>query len=120
MSHIISTIGNLINLFRNKNKQVLLHITGTVYKLQCSCVKTYTGQSKRNLKTRLEEHDSLTFGKSDATDHLRENPDHKIDFHNPQILAQETNWRKLHVTETLYKQMLQPQLNSDITSPLPL
>ena len=75
MNHIVSTIGNL---FRNKDKQALLHLTGTVYKLQCSCEKTYIGQSKRNLKTRLEEHDPITFRKSDVTDHLRENPDHTI------------------------------------------
>ena len=69
-------------------------------------------------KTRLEEHDPITFGKSDVTDHLRENPDHTIDFHNPHIglLAQETNWRKLRIKETLYIQKLQPQLNSDEAS----
>ena len=33
---------------------------------------------------------------------LRENPDHTIDFHNPLLLAQETNWRKLRNKETLY------------------
>ena len=113
MNHSVSTIGNLL---RNKDKQALLHLTGTVYKLQCSCKKTYIGQSKRNLKTRLEEHDPITFGKSDVTDHLRENPDHTIDFHNPHILAQETNWRKLRIKETLYIQKLQPQLNSDEAS----
>ena len=69
-------IGTIGNLFRNKD---------------------YIGQSKRNLKTRLEEHDPITFGKSDVTDHLRENSDHTIDFHNPLILAQETNWRKLRI-----------------------
>ena len=113
MNHSVSTIGNL---FRNKDKQALLHLTGTVYKLQCSCKKTYIGRSKRNLKTRLEEHDPITFGKSDVTDYLQENPDHTIDFHNPLILAQETNWRKLRIKETLYIQKLPPQLNSDEAS----
>ena len=68
------------------------------------------------LKTRLEEHNPITFGKSDVTDHLQENPHHTIDFHNPLILAQETNWRKLRIKETLYIQKLQPQLNSDEAS----
>ena len=77
MNHSVSTIGNL---FRNKDKQALLHLTGTVYKLQCLCKKTYIGQSKRNLKTRLEEHDPITFGKSVVTNHLQENPDHTITF----------------------------------------
>ena len=64
--------------------------------------KTYIGQCKRNLKTRSEEHDPFTFEKSDVTDHLQENPDHTIGFHNSLILAQETNWRKLRIKETLY------------------
>ena len=34
MNHSVSTIGNL---FRNKDKQALLHLTGTVDKFQCSC-----------------------------------------------------------------------------------
>ena len=91
-----------------------------MYKLQCSCGKTCIGQSKRNLKTRLEEHDPITFGKSDVTDHLRENPDHLINFYNPLILAQESNWRKLRIKETLYIQKLQPQLNSDEEASHPL
>ena len=48
--------------------------------------------------------------------HFRENPDHTIDFYNPLILAQETNWRKLRIKKTLYIQKLQPQLNSDKAS----
>ena len=87
-----------------------------MYKLQCSFEKTYIGQSKRYLKTRLEEHGPLRFGKSDVTDHLRKNSDHIIDFHNPLKLAQETNWRKLRIRATLYIQKLQPQLNSDEAS----
>ena len=80
MNRSVSTIENL---FRSKDKQALLHLTGVVYKLQCSCRKTYIGQSKRILKTRLEEHDPLIFGKSDVTDHLLVNSDYTIDFHNP-------------------------------------
>ena len=49
--------------------------------------KPILDKSKRNLKTRLEEHGSLTFRKSDVTRHLRENPDHTIGFHNPLISA---------------------------------
>ena len=118
MNHSVSTIGTI---FRNKGKQGLLHLTGTVYKLQCSCGKTCIGQSKRNFKTRLEEHDPITFGKSDVTDHLRENPNHTSDFHNPLILARETNWQKLRIKETLYIQKLEPELNSDEAShPIPI
>ena len=50
-------------------------------------LKTYIGQSNQNLKTRLEEHDPITFGKRNVPDHLQENSEHTIDFHNPLILA---------------------------------
>ena len=73
-----------------------------MYKFQCLCGKAYIEQRKQNLITSLEEHDPLTFGKSDVTDHLQENPDHAIDFHYPLILAQETNGQKLRIKETLY------------------
>ena len=39
----------------------------------------------------MEEHDPSTFGKRDVTNNLRKHPDHKIDFYNPLILAQENN-----------------------------
>ena len=59
--------------------------------------KTCIGQTKQNIKTRFEEHDLHTIGKSDVADHLLENPQHTIYFHNPLILAQENNWRNLRI-----------------------
>ena len=57
--------------------------------LLVTCKQTYIGQTKQNLKTSSEEHDPPTFGKSDVTDHLKENPDHTIDFCYPLTLAQQ-------------------------------
>ena len=76
--------------------------------------KTHIGQTKQNIKTRLEEYHLLTYGKSNVTDHLRENPDHTIDFYNALILAHEkSSLQKLPIKETLYVQKLQPQLSTD-------
>ena len=62
----------------------------------------------------MEEHNPLTFGKSDVTYHLQKNPDHpKIAFYSPLMLAQENNCRKLRIKETLYIKKRPPQLFTD-------
>ena len=53
MSHHNFTIGKL---FSYKNHQSLLHLSGVVYQLTRSCGQNYTGQTKRNLITCLNEH----------------------------------------------------------------
>ena len=53
MSHRNFTIGKL---FPYKDRQSLLHLSGVVYHLTCSCGQNYSGQIKRNLITRLNEH----------------------------------------------------------------
>ena len=55
MSHRSFTIGKL---FPYKDRQSLLHSSGVVYQLTCSCGQNYFGQTKRNLITRLNEHRS--------------------------------------------------------------
>jgi len=47
---------NIGKLFTYKYRQALLHLSGVVYQLSCSCGQTYVGQTKRNLITRLNEH----------------------------------------------------------------
>ena len=53
MVHEASTIGEK---FRYKDRQTALHSSGVMYKLNCSCGQSYIGQSKRNLKTRINDH----------------------------------------------------------------
>ena len=53
MSHRIFTIGKL---FSYKHHQSLLHSSGVVFQLTRSCGLIYIGQTKRNLITRLNEH----------------------------------------------------------------
>ena len=113
MTHSTSPIRNL---FRHKHKQQLLHLTGVVYEITCSCGGKYIGQTKRNLLTRLAEHRPAMAGKSDVADHLHENPDHIMDFNNPKVLARDSNYRKLLIKETLFMQQNVPTLNSDTTS----
>ena len=113
MVHGTSTIGQY---FKHKDTQSLLHTTAVVYQLKCSCGQNYIGQTRRNIKLRLKEHQPNNHGKSDVANHLIENPNHNIDFSNPKILAKDNNWRKLRIKETLLIQNFQPSLNSDDAS----
>ena len=53
MSHRNFTIRKL---FPYEDCQSLLHSSGVVYQLTCSCGQNDIGQTKRNLITRLSEH----------------------------------------------------------------
>ena len=81
MSHRNFTIGKL---FPYKDRQSLLHSSGVVYQLTCSCGQNYIGQTKRNLITRLNEH--RTCEDSEVCKHLLNNPNHVINFDSPKIL----------------------------------
>jgi len=50
---LVHTIGDH---FKYKDKQAHLERCNVVYKLKCSCGNSYIGQTQRNLKFRLEEH----------------------------------------------------------------
>jgi len=78
--------------------------SNVVYQLKCSCGSVYIGQTRRNLKSRMEEHNLNTkFSyKTDVTKHLIENPGHIIDFSQHEVLATASNLRKLLIKETIY------------------
>ena len=112
---------NLRNLFAYKDRQNDLHRIGVVYKIKCSCNATYIGQTARNLVTRLNNHNpnSSTAQDTDVFRHLKDNPDHKIKFNEPEILAQSDHWRKLLISETLLVLQHNPDLNVEkISTPL--
>ena len=107
------TTSPIKNFFRYKDRQQLLHSAGVVYELKCSCGQKYIGQTRRNLITRLKEHNPAKNGSSDVADHLYSNPNHSIDFKNPKILAKDEYLNKLLIKETLLIQQTNPQLNTD-------
>jgi len=86
-----------------------------VYKLKCSCDNSYVGQTQRNLKFRLEEHNpsKSNYQNTDVVKHLYSHPDHFVDFKNPEILASAFNHRELLIKETLLIQEQQPEINVD-------
>ena len=114
MSHRNFTIGKL---FPYKDRQSLLHSSGVVYQLTCSCGQSYIGQTKRNLITRLNEH--RTCEDSEVCKHLLNNPNYQINFDSPKILDRCNHVTKLRIKETFQISKTEPQLNVDNQS-LPL
>ena len=95
MSHRSFTIGKL---FPYKDRQSLLHSSGVVYQLTCSCGQNYIGQTKRSLITRLNEHRICE--DSEVCKHLLNNPNHEINFDSLKILDRSNHVTKLRIKET--------------------
>jgi len=87
-----------------------------VYKVFCNnCNASYVGQTKRKLKTRLNEHKNnvkLEESKhSVITKHMVENI-HTFDWQNVKILDHETNYFKRMIAEMIYIKIQKNGLNS--------
>ena len=50
---------------------------------------------------------------TDASKHQVDNPNHKIDFNNCEILGFSNHWRKRLIKESLYIQKFNPSMNID-------
>jgi len=100
--------------FSVTDRQALLNRCNVVYKLTCSCGASYIGETQRNLKNRIEEH--RTSLSSSICRHLQANPDHRVDFHNPEVIGSDNNWRRLQILESLLIQEHKPELNANIPS----
>jgi len=48
--------------------------------------------------------------------HLQANPDHRVDFHNPEVIGSDSNWRRLQILQSLLIQEHKPELNANIPS----
>ena len=69
---------NIAKLFPYKDRQPVLHNVGVVYQLTCRCDQKYLDQTKQNLITCLNKHQ--TCQSSNVCRHLIENPTHTINF----------------------------------------
>ena len=100
--------------FSIKDRQALPNRFNVVYKLTCSCGASYIGQTQRNLINRIEEHRTLL--SSLVSRHLQSNPDHRVDFHNPEVTGSDNSWRRLQILESLLIQEHKPELNANMPS----
>ena len=93
------------HMFRFKDKQRTLRDSNAVYKLSRSCGGNYEDKIRRNLISRLQEHNPQS--KKDVTKHLVDNPGHNITFDEPEIMATAHNLKQLLIKETLLTQARQ-------------
>ena len=86
-------------------------INNVVYYLKCDkCDADYTGETKRHVPFRMEEHtDPMT--DSLVARHSAENPGHTFNTDNPKILAFEHKTCKRRIKEALFIQKKKPTLN---------
>ena len=105
---------NWKNSFTYKDKQNHLRRSSIVYKLTCTCVSNYIGQTRRNVITRINEHKFDQ--RSEVCKHLLANPTHRFNFKQPEILGSIVGQKKLHQLVSLLIQEHQPDLNVDGSS----
>ena len=105
-------------MFKHKEHQPKLLCSNVVYKLTCSSVSVYIGQTCRNLRARLDDHNPTANSnqQSDVAKHLLENPSHFINYNEPEILCSAYNFKELIIKETLLIHQIQPDINVDISS----
>ena len=87
------------------------HPACKIYEGICSCSANYIGETKRNVKTRWNEHENPNKN-SEPAKHLREFPDHKFDC---KILLTTPTNAKLHkIFESSMIALKQPSLNEQL------
>ena len=117
-----NSIGNFLKKISKPNPDLCSNV---VYLFKCpSCPARYVGSTSRWLKHRILEHRGKSFrtgatlgkpGFSSIRDHshLHDHPFTSTDF---QILSKHTNRLDLLISESLYINKMQPELNNQTTS----
>ena len=105
----IHNTNKLKQQFLVKDPQRQLTRSNIGNRLNCSCGSFYIGQTRRNLVKRLEEHQLSP--NSELCNYLQFNLFHKVDFNYPQIFTSCPDKHNLLILESLYIQLLKPNLN---------
>ena len=89
---------------------------GVIYNINCSCGENYIGETGRPLAKRIEEHKASVRKadqKSAISEHLLENPNHRINWDDITKLTTRTTTIERKLTEAIYIKRLKPKLNRD-------
>lgn len=102
----IRTIGDVYS--RLKDKTSLGQLSDLVYKILCSCGKSYVGQTRQYLFKRLYQHryscEEKFRSKDDRTALANHHfsTGHNFDFDGVKIVDREGNWFKRNISEMIY------------------
>ena len=90
------------------------HQSHLTYQIPCACGKTYIGETKRRLATRLKEHKELCRKiineKSAVVEHTWSNQTCNMDWDGTRILAHASTTLQLRMKEALHIQLNQQHL----------
>jgi len=107
------TIGNMFpfkDRIRDISSQSLV-----VYKINCAtCQAEYIGKTERILAHRMKEHAKST--KSACFQHIVDNPDHRMDYDNIQVIDRASSDFKAKMKELLHILHTKPELNKQLNS----
>lgn len=87
-----------------------------VYKIDCSCGKSYIGETRWSLKTRLKEHRADIKNGRSRTSALVEHSSktkHHVCLENARIIAREDHYQKRKIKEAIKIKKLPHNLNRD-------
>ncbi|XP_067671808.1 uncharacterized protein [Haliotis asinina] len=97
---------------------------GVVYHTECDCGDFYAGETSRPLINRLKEHQTSVTkqdSKSAIADHIRDHPNHPINWNNFKILEKNQSDDKIRkLLETLHIMKIEPAINRDEGYQIPL
>jgi len=98
-----------------------LSCCGAIYKINCNCKASYVEQTKRSVKTRINEHFrdiNKSSGSSSVISDHRLTPKHDFDWQGVRILDRESSWQKISVSEMIHikrqKQGINKQSDTDL------
>ena len=105
---IVQNLNSVIRL--GKDQTSLFENNNVVYQFVCEeCPGTYTGQTKRQLKSRIDEHRNLN-QKTVVSEHAL-TYDHNFNFDKTVILDHESNYHKRIVSEMLHIKYCKDSIN---------
>jgi len=91
--------------------------SGVVYHIKCeTCNKSYIGMTERILLLRIKEHNAPNKpnnkNETAVQMHMRENPTHKMDANNIEVIDRANTAKKLELKEMLHINKQKPELNT--------
>ena len=116
----ITTLRRLLTNVKDRDDP--LNRPGAVYKIACNdCDSIYIGETGRNLKTRLKEHQRAT-KKNDCNNHIAQHHQrtgHDIDWDSATCITHCNNFRQRRLLESWHTNLLDNCLNRSMPLPAP-
>lgn len=102
---IFTPLTKVAKQLRTPKDVIPLQVPG-VYKVDCSCGRSYVGQTKRTIAERVKEHIAAVknrqVNKSAIAEHLVDSgPNHWIELHDPKVLSSERHFYKRIIREAI-------------------